>query len=809
MKLLYYMVSVILVTIFFTTTLQAQSNLELRSTLSQRDFNDISFFKGDTIVWESSTKFWMYDISDPANPVELGSNYIPEAPTTFGEFVGEYFITSTKDGQLNFYDMSDPFGEIALLSSLKFQANESRQVDTKMQFHLEGNILFAGSYDVATGIMIIDLSDPANPELVSEIDSYEYPYGNSTVTLVLGDLLNFKVFDDYIIIADEGFLASYDISNITAPQQGQIWLPDRSFEEEIRDKAFFHGSSVYMFATVDHDDYYDRLVEVSIKNPLDSLPEVRDTYFRYHTYIYYYDLAMNDRIFIHGTDMIDISRSVEQFVVTSRSDDLPTLGIMAPNKDTTQIVGTKYFHDLEQSGVGMMEYKNGTWAYSDFEAIYRTPVNEQFIHNGLNTGALINPGIQLLDLSDKENPQKGAYLDPDDGHEAHNGFMVENHLYTTTTMNINYTRLNVYDVSDFQNPVLQDSLEVDFSFGHNSLYHNDLILIGGDHGAIVDFKDPTSPILAWKDTVSYRDSDSDDVHPMFYSKIVPLNDTLYFAYGDHFTFGTNLQIFSIRPTTDGGYEPHQLKIFNLIDDFIEIENSDATIRDMAVHGNYVYIALNDYFASFNSIVYGRVYAFDFSDPLNPTIAAEFSADHHQDQIALSTEDYFYTKTDSIISVYSTGGLDNPTGINLAGTMRVKPYDSQISWLSGGYIYESSEFEINIYKNVNDNPTSIVDEGTEQRLPIDFRLDPAYPNPFNPSVTIPFALSQTADVSMKVYNVTGQQVAILTDQRFTAGQHTITWQPMHLSSGLYMIRMQINHKALGRSRQAMQKVMFLK
>lgn len=73
------------------------------------------------------------------------------------------------------------------------------------------------------------------------------------------------------------------------------------------------------------------------------------------------------------------------------------------------------------------------------------------------------------------------------------------------------------------------------------------------------------------------------------------------------------------------------------------------------------------------------------------------------------------------------------------------------------------------------------------IPSRFELAHAYPNPFNPRATIPFALPEAARVTLTVYDVLGRQIAILADGRFEAGRHTAALDGSLLASGLYLVR----------------------
>jgi len=71
----------------------------------------------------------------------------------------------------------------------------------------------------------------------------------------------------------------------------------------------------------------------------------------------------------------------------------------------------------------------------------------------------------------------------------------------------------------------------------------------------------------------------------------------------------------------------------------------------------------------------------------------------------------------------------------------------------------------------------------------FALNQNYPNPFNPSTSISFALPEMSDVKLTVYNILGQQVAVLTQGIYSAGMHTINFNSANLASGTYIYRLE--------------------
>ena len=86
-------------------------------------------------------------------------------------------------------------------------------------------------------------------------------------------------------------------------------------------------------------------------------------------------------------------------------------------------------------------------------------------------------------------------------------------------------------------------------------------------------------------------------------------------------------------------------------------------------------------------------------------------------------------------------------------------------------------------------TSLVTAIDESRpQPERFSLAQNFPNPFNPTTNIRFTLQEAARVTLKVYNVTGQEVATLVNgETLPAGTHTFQFNAGNLPNGVYYYR----------------------
>ncbi len=89
-----------------------------------------------------------------------------------------------------------------------------------------------------------------------------------------------------------------------------------------------------------------------------------------------------------------------------------------------------------------------------------------------------------------------------------------------------------------------------------------------------------------------------------------------------------------------------------------------------------------------------------------------------------------------------------------------------------------------------DPFDQIQTGDQAVLPADYEVLGVYPNPFNPTADIRFALPEAGKVSLKIYDITGRTVATLVDGYREAGVHDVRFDAAGLSSGIYLYRLQV-------------------
>ena len=82
-------------------------------------------------------------------------------------------------------------------------------------------------------------------------------------------------------------------------------------------------------------------------------------------------------------------------------------------------------------------------------------------------------------------------------------------------------------------------------------------------------------------------------------------------------------------------------------------------------------------------------------------------------------------------------------------------------------------------------------------PLEFQLNQNYPNPFNPGTIISYRLSTAGAVTLKIYDILGQEVAILLNETQNSGTHYVYFDGSALTSGVYFCRLKVNKNEVTR------------
>ena len=69
-------------------------------------------------------------------------------------------------------------------------------------------------------------------------------------------------------------------------------------------------------------------------------------------------------------------------------------------------------------------------------------------------------------------------------------------------------------------------------------------------------------------------------------------------------------------------------------------------------------------------------------------------------------------------------------------------------------------------------------------PNTFALLQNYPNPFNPTTNLRFTIGNPQEVTLKIYDVLGEEITTLVHEKLGAGSYTVRWKASNYSSGVY-------------------------
>lgn len=122
-----------------------------------------------------------------------------------------------------------------------------------------------------------------------------------------------------------------------------------------------------------------------------------------------------------------------------------------------------------------------------------------------------------------------------------------------------------------------------------------------------------------------------------------------------------------------------------------------------------------------------------------------------------------------------------------GIFYKKDYQTGVEYLLKGGVFNG--------QLVGDTATVITSNELEVGTPISIRLSQNYPNPFNPRTSINFVIPSRLDVSLRIFDLLGREVAVLVNEVKESGEYAINFDASSLSSGVYIYQLSINGEAI--------------
>ncbi|MCC6865439.1 MAG: choice-of-anchor B family protein [Ignavibacteria bacterium] len=219
-----------------------------------------------------------------------------------------------------------------------------------------------------------------------------------------------------------------------------------------------------------------------------------------------------------------------------------------------------------------------------------------------------------------------------------------------------------------------------------------------------------------------------------------------------------------------------------------VNNPNPFPHNCAIPNNRKYIYTTDETQSPN----GKLKVWDKSNLSNVTLVTSWQPTNITTAIVHNVEIY---NNLAVIAHYTAGirilNISDPTNPQEIAWYDTYPNNNnaQFSGCWGVFMFPSSGKIIgsNIGEGlfvirVGNNITALSNNNTN--IPEKFSLKQNYPNPFNPSTTIKYNLPKETYVTIKVFDITGRQVALLADELKQAGSYSINYDAGKLSSGIY-------------------------
>ncbi|RLD59295.1 MAG: hypothetical protein DRJ01_11520 [Bacteroidetes bacterium] len=692
---------------------------------------------GDTLFMGAGEFFGVLDYSDIENPVEIGGLDIPAGILEIKIKDDYAYVVSWFAG---FYvvDISDVTNPNLVYENSDYAAR-NYGIETN------GDYLYVHSM---SGLVVFDISTPANPEFVTSL-----PFGVTDV-----------VFNDSLMFTSAtgvGLqLGVFDNSNPTNPTQISSYYDNGmvlAFTMFVQDDRLYYSKPGENMGILDISDINDIQLIGQYSGSMPTYPAFYWDIVVEGDYAYLananYDVSTGEAVIF---DIINISNPANVTQVFRYNNPTGSENV----KYDVSVSNGKAFVAHQSSGLFTFDISDpenaelsnhyqtgGTMAAVDVTDGYA------YIAEGF-------AGLYAIDVNDPASPEFAGKYQMEQSNFIENVTANNNHAYCPDPWVQNSTTgINISDPS---------AMFDEFTFMPGGA---PMVPLADD----VEFFDNGNKALIsyWDGPVFFNVADDGNLEFVSYAFIggfQPVTNTL--VAGDY--------VYCII-SGNGSADLYVVDISNfnapqIISSTYSIV-SDKNMWSLAIKENTLFVGGD----------YGTIMMFDVSNPALPNNLSQFPIGEAPVYEMKVRDDYLYTAAGHFF-MFEISDPTSPENIGDFYTGSV--WARSLAVDDAGLIY-LTDYIGGLYIISNDYSGSSADD--DNVITANVTLQQNYPNPFNPITSISFSLEKADNVSLEIFNLKGQKVKTLIDERVSSGTHQVIWNGINsnnekVSSGVYLYKL---------------------
>ncbi len=597
---------------------------------------------------------------------------------------------------------------------------------------------------------IIDVSDPMNPACTS--------------TLLINPANDVVVVENYVYVSAYPYLFAVNVTEPSRPVISGRYEIGSVSDMEVAGNNLFISQRSNGVLILDKIELSQQVGQIDIQGEAFSTSAQGDYVF----------IANGER----GLSIVDISDM----------DNIEEVG----NIDTpghalsVNIVDNTAFISDDTTGLRIIDVTDPTEP-NDISHI-DTPGRAYKVVNHGNLAYIADgyAGLGAIDIGNLENPVEISYFNPPHYTRFYDIAVANDYAYAAD----GYTGLRVINIENLERPEDVGYFDTGNHGAESIGLYNDYVFLSAYWSGLwfFDVSDPTNPDVVGRYEEAYAEDFTfvDDYLYMVSNGLRIFNVTDPANIQEIANYANDTYMEGVCIKGDYAFVTDQYHL--LILDISNIEDIGIVgscrfefeyPRKVDVGRDHAYVRYNSNHGT------SRLCYMDISDLENPDTVGIHNSSSIEDMII--TGNILYVADDYRIEAIDVSNPRQPEVVGYFNYLNTSGYSRAITLSDDGLLFVADHKVVSIFQfspeAVNDNPHS--------DIPTKFHLSQAYPNPFNMSTRLSYALPVPSDVVLSVYNISGKLITTPISMQQSAGNYSFVWSAGDIPSGVYLAKLMSN------------------